>query len=187
MNLLFKAGLEIQNFMLSNHWSFSFIGGLAVIRWGEVRMTQDIDITLFTGFGNEGKYIDKILSIYSSRIENPKNFALNHRTILIYTADKVPVDISMGGLSFEENLIKNSTYFKFNPDCSLLTCSADDLIILKAFANREIDWFDIKGIVTRQKGKLDFSYIVDNLKPLCQVKEKPEIIDVLLNIKEDYY
>ncbi|MDO9566781.1 MAG: hypothetical protein Q7J15_08585 [Candidatus Desulfaltia sp.] len=50
MNPLFEAGLEIQNFMLFRKWPFCFIGGLAVIRWGEVRMTQDIDVCILSGF-----------------------------------------------------------------------------------------------------------------------------------------
>ncbi len=44
MNPLIEAGLEIQHFIQSKGWRFCFIGGLAVIRWGEVRMTQDIDL-----------------------------------------------------------------------------------------------------------------------------------------------
>lgn len=187
MNLLFEAGLEIQDFMHLKRWSFCFIGGLTVLRWGEVRMTRDIDISLLTGFGDEEKYIDIILSKYRSRLDNSKDFALKNRVMLIYSSNNVPIDISLAGLPFEENLIKNSTYFNFQPDCSLITCSADDLIILKAFADRDIDWFDIKGIITRQKGKLDFNYIINYLTPLCKIKEKPEIIDILIKIKEEYY
>ena len=55
MNSLFKAGLEIQNYLNSKKWPFCFIGGLAVIRWGEVRMTQDIDLYILSGFGSEKK------------------------------------------------------------------------------------------------------------------------------------
>ena len=61
MNPLFDAGLEIQNFMRAQKWPFCFIGGLAVIRWGEMRMTQDIDLCLLSGFGNELIYIQSLL------------------------------------------------------------------------------------------------------------------------------
>jgi len=59
MNSLFKAGLEIQSYLNSKKWRFCFIGGLTVIRWGEVRMTQDIALCILSGFGNEKKYIDR--------------------------------------------------------------------------------------------------------------------------------
>ena len=41
MNPLCQAGLKLQEFMQGKEWPFCFIGGLAVIRWREVRMTQD--------------------------------------------------------------------------------------------------------------------------------------------------
>jgi hypothetical protein len=45
MNILFQAA-DIQRTMKTRGWPFCFIGGLAVLRWGEMRMTQDIDLCL---------------------------------------------------------------------------------------------------------------------------------------------
>lgn len=56
INPLFRAGLELQDALSKRQWAFCYIGGLAVIRWGELRMTQDIDICLLCGFGNEEQY-----------------------------------------------------------------------------------------------------------------------------------
>ncbi|HCE02872.1 MAG TPA: hypothetical protein DEQ98_06480, partial [Acidobacteria bacterium] len=41
-----------------------------------------------------------------------------------------------GGLPFEETLVSRATRFAFPGDVPLLTCSAEGLIILKAFAAR---------------------------------------------------
>jgi hypothetical protein len=41
------------------------------------------------------------------------------------------------------------------PGVALVTCSAEDLIVFKAFAGRERDWLDIEGIALRQRGRLD--------------------------------
>lgn len=65
MNVLFQAGSEVQRIMQSKKWPFCFIGGLAVIRWGEIRITQDIDVSLWTGFVREENYIDSLLSIFT--------------------------------------------------------------------------------------------------------------------------
>ena len=89
MNLLFKAALEIQNFMKKQDWTFCIIGGLANIRWGEIRMTQDIDISLLTEFGDEKKYIEILLNAFKSRISNGEKFALKNRVLLIKTSNKV--------------------------------------------------------------------------------------------------
>lgn len=36
---------------------FCFIGGLALLRWGEPRTTRDTNLTLLTGFGGEERFI----------------------------------------------------------------------------------------------------------------------------------
>jgi hypothetical protein len=47
---------------------------------------------------------------------------------------------------------------------------------MKAFANRAIDWHDVRGIIVRQKGELDWRYINKELTPLSEAKEQPEIV-----------
>jgi len=53
LNSLLKAGLEFQQTFEKRNWPFCFIGGLAVLRWSEIRMTQDFDLCLLCGFGND--------------------------------------------------------------------------------------------------------------------------------------
>ena len=52
-NRLLDAAGEIQAFCEQNHWPFCFIGGIAVLHWGEARVTRDADLTVFTGVGDE--------------------------------------------------------------------------------------------------------------------------------------
>jgi hypothetical protein len=182
MNLLFQAASDLQQTMNEKQWPFCFIGGLAVMRWGEIRMTQDIDLCLLCGFGNEKEFIQELIKIYQSRVDDALNFALTNRILLLHASNRVAVDISLSGLEFEEMMIRKATPFLFAPDCSLLTCSAEDLIILKAFADRPKDWNDIEGVVARQGQNLDTDYILDQLKPLCDLKESSDIIEKLENI-----
>jgi hypothetical protein len=57
---------------------------------------------------------------------------------------------------------------------------------MKAFANRVIDWHDVRGIMVRQStANLDWSYIITELEPLCQAKEQPEIVDRLESLRRD--
>ena len=76
-------------------------------------------------------------------------------------------------------MIRRATYFEFEDQCLLLTCSAEDLVVLKAFADRTKDWTDVEGIIERQGKKLDVKYIVDQLSPLCEMKEMPQIVQKL--------
>ena len=185
MNPLFQAGLEFQQFMQEKEWQFCFIGGLAVIRWGEVRVTQDVDLNLLSGFEDEEIYVDSLLSRFKSRISNAKEFALTNRVILLLASNDVAVDVSLGGLPFEQEMVERATSFSYAPECSLITCSAEDLVVLKAFADRGKDWMDIEGILVRQDCGLDLEYIIDRLTPLCELKDAPEIVEKLHHLVEE--
>ena len=50
---------------------------------------------------------------------------------------------------------------------------------MKAFAGRGQDWVDVERIIVRQTGKLNWGYIRDQLGPLAELKEAPEILDQL--------
>lgn len=145
-------------------------------------MTQDIDLCLLCGFGNEEKYIKALLGKFKSRITFAEKFAFSNRVLLLYASNKVSIDISLSGLPFEDQMIKRATSFSFHADCTLITCSAEDLIILKSFANRTKDWMDIEGIIMRQGENLDTAYIIENLTPLCEIKETPDIVNKLQNL-----
>ena len=49
--------------------------------------------------------------------------------------------------------------FDFGAGFRLLTCSAEDLIVLKAFASRPQDWIDIDAVVLRQQRVLDWKLV----------------------------
>jgi hypothetical protein len=188
MKKIFDLALEVQDFCLSNQWKFCFIGGIALQRWGEPRITQDIDLTIFTDFRNEEKFVEILLSKYASRISEPMKFAMQNRVILLESGNKIGIDISLAGLSYEKELIDRAGYFAFFDEIELLTCTAEDLIVLKTFANRFKDWGDVESIVIRQKGKLDIDYILKHLQSLTDIKEEPEIIDQFQKLlKQRYY
>jgi len=179
MNPLFEAAFQFQSFFERLKWPFSFIGGLAVLRWGEVRMTQDIDVSLFVGFGEEKKYIRTLLQDFNSRISGAFDFAMANRVLLLSASNGVATDISLAGLEYERKMIARSSLFEFAPSCSLRTCSAEDLIILKAFADRPVDWIDIEGIVVRRGKRLDQAYIFEQFAPLAEAKEESELVEKL--------
>ena len=85
------------------------MGGLAVQRWGEPRLTRDVDLTLLVGFGSEESYIDPLLKEFGARVEEPRQFALEHRVLLLRDANGVPLDLALGALPFEERTIERSS------------------------------------------------------------------------------
>jgi len=152
-------------------------------RWGQPRLTNDVDLTLLTGFGKEAAYVDALLGCYRARIPDGRQFALDHRVLLLESPDGIPIDVALGGIAFEEQVVVRATRYDFLPDVSLLTCSAEDLIILKAFADRPRDWADVETIIARQQLRLDWDYIFEQLEPLCQVRPDTQVLDHLRRLR----
>jgi hypothetical protein len=109
---LFEAARELQVFCDSRCWRSCFIGGIAVLRWGEPRVTRDVDLTLLTGFGAEDIFIDALLAVYPARVENAREFARRYRVLLL-NAGGIGLDISLGALAFEETVVSRATAFSF--------------------------------------------------------------------------
>jgi hypothetical protein len=173
--VLAAAG-DVQRFCLERHWQFCFIGGVAVQRWGEPRLTQDVDLTVLTGLGNEERFTDALIGAFATRRSDGREFALRHRVLLVRTGSGVDVDVAFGALPFEERSIQRASAWAWTSDTSLITCSAEDLVVYKVFAGRDLDWSDVERILTRQHGKLDLSQIREELQPLLDLKGEPEAL-----------
>jgi hypothetical protein len=181
-----RAAAQIQALCDNEGWRFCFIGGLALQRWGEPRETVDVDLTLLTGFGQEDPFIERLMQEFETRIEDAAGFARLRRVLLIRAHSGVGIDVALGALPFEETAVARSSLFEFPGHVLLRTCSAEDLIVMKAFASRARDWADIEGIIVRQTGKLDWPYIETQLAPLAELKGVPEILNQLAIRKEEF-
>jgi hypothetical protein len=180
---LVEEAKKMQNFCDAQGWKFCFIGGLALQTWGEPRVTEDVDLTLLTGFGNEESYIETLLERYTGRLPDAAQFALRNRVLLLQSENGVEFDISLGAFPFEESAVERSTFQEYLPNVFLKICSAEDLIVLKAFADRGRDWVDIESIIIRRE-KLDWYYIYEQLAPLVELKYAPEIITKLQKLHQ---
>jgi hypothetical protein len=80
---------------------------------------------------------------------------------------------------------QQATPFTIQDGVTLTTCSAEDLIVFKAFAGREKDWLDIEGIALRQQGRLDEGRIWAGLTPLLELKGAPDAAERLRRIFAD--
>ena len=185
MNPIFAAALEIQDFCRERNWRFCVIGGLAVQRWGEPRLTQDVDLTVISGFGAEPHFVDNLLQSFQGRLPDTREFALQKRVVLLRSSGGIAVDIALGALPFEERVVQRASSYAISESVALTTCSAEDLVVLKVFAGREKDWLDVEGIVSRQTHKLDRTLVWRKLEPLLDLKEdvtaKPRLAKLFAN------
>jgi hypothetical protein len=174
VNPIFAAALEAQDLCRAKGWAFCFIGALAAQRWGEPRLTQDVDLTVVTGFGAEEAYVDTLLATFAGRRDDAREFALRHRVLLLRSRAGVPIDVALGAIPFEERMVARASDFTIAPGATLRTCSAEDLVVLKALAGRDKDWLDIAGVAVRQAGRLDERLVWSELEPLLELKGAPE-------------
>ena len=170
MNPIFAAALEVELVVRAAGFPFCFIGGVAVQRWGQPRMTADVDLTIVTGFGGEERYVDALLTSFRGRLADARDFALRHRTLLLAASNGIHIDIALGAMPFEEHSVERASAFAISGSQSITTCSAEDLVVHKAFAGRDKDWGDIRGIVVRQP-RLQHALIWSELLPLLELRE----------------
>lgn len=179
MNALIRAAADLQGRVRNPSVALLLHRRAGRTALGEARETVDVDLTLITGFGRESEFVSVLMQAFQPRVENAAAFAQVNRVLLLRAAAGVGLDIALGGLPFEELAVAQSTLFTYPPDIPLRTCSAEDLIVLKAFADRSKDWMDIEGVIVRQSGQLDWSYVHAQLAPLAELKDAPDLIERL--------
>lgn len=183
MNRLVRAASQVQALLESKGIGFCFIGGFAAQRHAEPRVTRDVDVSVLTGLGNEAPVIDALLSRFAPRRDDAREFALRARVLLLATEDGIGIDATLTALPYEAEVIARSSLFEFAPGVFLRTCSAEDLLVLKVFAGRPIDWRDVEMVLRRYRADLDYDYVDARLAPLVEAKGEPELLDEFARLR----
>ena len=181
-NNVLMTAVNVGEYLKTLEVPYCFIGGVSYLRWGEPRQTVDVDGVLFTDFGREKFFAETLTTEYQSRIDNPIEFAIQNRIVLLQTTSGIGVDLSLGGLPYEQRMIDRSSDWKIPQHGTIRTCSAEDLVVLKTFASRPQDWIDVEKVIIRQDAKLDRELIKTELQPLLNLKEEPEAMDDLAKL-----
>ena len=175
MTSLIAAAREVLDWMHHGEWRCCVIGGLAVQRWGEPRLTQDVDLTVLVDLGAEGRFVDAVLARFPGRRADARAFALTYRVLLVQAGNGVPLDLALGSTGFEIESVDRSTTWDVEPGCTIRTCSAEDLIVHKLVAGRPRDVADVEGIVVRQFDHLDVKRIRVWLAGFAELKEDQDL------------
>jgi hypothetical protein len=184
LDRVLEEAARVEAEILRRGWEFCFIGGVAIQVWGEVRMTGDVDLSLLTGWGDEESYLDGLEQFLEYRFENGRDFALTRRVGLFRAPSGIAVDVALAAVPFEAGSVQRAVEADFGGGRRLRVCSATDLIVHKAFANRPLDWEDIDAILVRSGHLVDREAVVQELAPLAALKEEPEIVDRFRTLAE---
>jgi hypothetical protein len=120
----------------------AIIGGVAASLLGKPRLTKDIDAVVLD--------VDAQVLIESGapygflpRIADAVDFARNTRMVLLrFTEGAIDIDLSLGALPFEYEVIERSSMIDVSPGVSIRVASPEDIIIMKAVAGRGRDITD---------------------------------------------
>jgi hypothetical protein len=113
-----------------------------------------------------------------------REFAQTRRVLLLQTKGGVGIDVALGAFPFEEEAVRRGQDITLLPGRALRLCTAEDLIVFKTFAARSQDWRDVEMTIVRQGDEaLDWRYIEEQLRPLLELKEAPELFDQLETLR----
>lgn len=139
---------------------YMLIGGQAVLLYGSVRLTEDIDVTL-------GVDIDRLLEIKQIlskiNITIPKNIDDDFvkKTNVLVAVDrntKIRIDFIFSFTPYEKQALKRvKKTMIYNYNVNFASC--EDTVIHKMFAARPRDLEDVRILLEKNIKKLDSAYI----------------------------
>lgn len=176
MTPLLSAAADILTLLENHGIPACVVGGLAVARWGEPRLTADVDLVALTAIERDEETVDLLLGSFAPRMPDARSFAIAHRTLLVRDRLGVPIDVSLGVLEFERGMIERASMWLVEGSRPIRTASAEDLVVMKAFAGRDRDWSDVAGILARQGRDFDHLAALARLSPLSEFASDPEAV-----------
>lgn len=151
------------------------IGGIAASLLGSPRYTVDLDAVFLLSI----EAVPRLLHAASEqgikpRISNCTEFARKSRVVLLRHVDSgTDIDISLGILPFEIEMVKSSQIHELGP-IQLRLPTPEDLIILKAVAHRPKDLEDIRSIVASHP-ELDKTRIQNWVEQFGEALDFPQL------------
>ena len=155
------------------------IGGVAVVLLGRPRITRDLDAVVWLGETTASDFlaVGKRCG-FVSRFSDPEEFAERcHIFAMRHVPSKITVDVAIAMLEYEKEAIDHRKSIPIL-DFAAAVPRPEDLILMKAVAQRDNDIVDIRGIVARQV-KLDKRYLRKRAKEFAAMLEQPGIVDLI--------
>jgi hypothetical protein len=177
MILPYEAAREVHDFLTAQKIPYTIIGGIAIQRWGEPRLTKDVDVTLLVPIEETESVTTLLAQKFTPRIHDVHQFVKQTRVLPVTASNGCEVDFSFAIPGYEELLLRRSVVFEPGQGIRVQICSPEDLIIHKAVAGRPQDMSDIEGVINRQGDKLDVEYIRGWLSKFSLILETDEVLN----------
>ncbi len=179
----FRAALEsLQRLLEKRNNRGVIIGGVAVGFLGKPRFTADVDALFLLSVQDISQFLglaDKEHIV--PRIKDAEAFARKTRVLLLkHEPSETEIDISLGILPFEEEMIERGDTKSFS-NLSVRLPTPEDLIIMKAIAHRPKDMEDIRTIADKHPN-LDIERIKQWVTEFGEVLGTPDLWDTIKSL-----
>lgn len=177
------SSMELQlktlvKFLSTQKIKYIILGGIAVAIYGEPRLTADIDINIIFDKRKINEFLNKAkrFNFYPAFSKIKKIVRKTGVIPMKFKKGKVTgkVDIIVAENILEYTAIKRGRIKRIDSIRARFV-SPEDLIIHKITSSRPRDMEDLRGILFRQRGKLDFKYIRYWLRKIDKVDKKTQL------------
>ncbi len=178
MNAFEETLIRIDQFCFHNSIDYAVIGGAAVIFYGYLRTTRDIDLTVLCNLEELESIHKKIVINYNTLPKNSLEFF--SKNFVLPVLDKktnIRIDFAAGLTEFDKSVV-GRRHRKFIGEAEVFFCSLEDLVIYKLFASRDQDLVDVKYLIEKNKDSLDKTYLIKSAEQFKKL-EREDIIDKL--------
>ena len=137
----------LQNLLAEYNHQGVIIGGIAASLLGTPRFTVDLDAVFLLSIDDIPELLQEAARQgIEPRIPDAMSFARKNRVLLLrHTASSTDIDLSLGILPFEYEMVERSNLVNVGK-LQLRLPTPEDLIIMKAIAHRPKDLMDIQAI-----------------------------------------
>ena len=139
---------DLAKWLEAGHIPAMIIGGVAASALGRPRLTQDIDALAIVPDADWADVIESAARYgIVPRIGEALEFARRSRVLLLkHLRSGIDVDITLGGLPFEQAAVEKSAVHNIG-GLQLRLPRVEDLLVMKAIARRPKDIEDIRGLL----------------------------------------
>lgn len=144
-----QAITDLGKWVETNKLKIALIGGLAVGLRSRPRLTQDIDVLMWSEDPPDEAFLEAAKSFgFHPRISDALEFAKKNQVLLLkHVPSGAPLDIALGFLPFEGELFQRSELLPIASGVPLPVATAEDLLIMKVISGRPRDWVDAEFLI----------------------------------------
>jgi predicted nucleotidyltransferase len=172
----FRSAIEaLQKLFIKYNERGVIIGGVAIGFLGKPRFTADVDAMFLLSTSEVSQFLEAAQAENMiPRIPDADAFARKNRILLLrHSPSETDIDISLGILPFEEEVVERGSIQSFG-NLAIRLPTPEDLIIMKAVAHRPKDLEDIRMIVQSQ-AHLDTKRIKHWVLSFGEILDMPDL------------